>query len=136
MRISDWSSDVCSSDLGSEILGETQAGELPALVGVEEIAVGGPHMAARRRAASAAKHELAAHELAIIFAHRAGGGTEARIGTIGAAGPFPHAAEHLLQPRVGRRGGGGLDRAGGVELLSAVRVGCRGGERKSTRLKY
>src|SRR3546814_8801801 len=107
MRIIDWSSGVCSSDLvleqrragrvveparrnrllrlrqsgadvgaegeidavvvgrnltklthdahGSEILGETQAGELPALVGVEEIAVGGPHMAARRRAASAAK---------------------------------------------------------------------------------
>src|SRR3546814_13546015 len=118
MRISDWSSDVCSSDLidavvvgrnltklthdahGSEILGETQAGELPALVGVEEIAVGGPHMAARRRAASAAKHELAAHALAIIFAHRAGGGTEARLGTIGAAGPFPHAHAKLFKPPI------------------------------------
>src|SRR3546814_16583108 len=129
MRISDWSSDVCSSDLidavvvgrnltklthdahGSEILGETQAGELPALVGVEEIAVGGPHMAARRRAASAATHELAAHELAIIFAHRAGGGTEARTGKIGDAGPFHPAAEPLLPPRSARRGVGGLVRA-------------------------
>src|SRR3546814_13750155 len=119
MRISDWSSDVCSSDLidavvvgrnltklthdahGSEILGETQAGELPALVGVEEIAVGGPHMAARRRAASAAKHELAAHELAFLFAHPAGGGTEARIGRIGPPGQFTPAAELLFHPQTG-----------------------------------
>src|SRR3546814_18781375 len=72
---------------GSEILGETPAGELPALVGVEELAVGGPHMAARRRAASAAKHELADHELAILSAPRAGGGTDDRQGHTGAASP-------------------------------------------------
>src|SRR3546814_618306 len=101
----------------SKILREANAGELPALVGVEEIAVGGAAMAARGRAAAAAQHELAAHKLAIIFADRARRGAETGIGAVGAAGPFPHAAEHLLQVRVAvlrRR----LDRAGRIGLLA------------------
>src|SRR3546814_21146821 len=84
-------------------------------------------MAARSRDAAAAQHELAAHELAIIFADRAGRGAEAGIGTIGAAGPFPHAAEHLPQIGVGWWRGGGGDRAGGGELLSAARGERPGG---------
>src|SRR3546814_3542199 len=83
----------------SKILCETDAGELPALVGVEEIAIGGTQMPARGGAAAAAQDELPAHELAIIFADRARRGAEAGIGAIGAAGPFPHAAEQLLQAR-------------------------------------
>src|SRR3546814_3937421 len=75
----------------SKILREANAGELPALVGVEEIAVGGAPMAARGRAAAAAQHELAAHKLAIIFADRARRGAETGIGAVGAAGPFTHA---------------------------------------------
>src|SRR3546814_18970547 len=84
-------------------------------------------MAARSRDAAAAQHELAAHELAIIFADSAGRGAEAGIGTIGAAGPFPHDAEHLPQIGVGWWRGGGVDRAGGVERLSAARVARPGG---------
>src|SRR3546814_15862165 len=82
-------------------------------------------MAARGRAAAAAQHELAAHKLAIIFADRARRGAETGIGAVGAAGPFPHAAEHLLQVRVAvlrRR----LDRAGRIELLAASQIEPRG----------
>src|SRR3546814_6769741 len=61
----------------SKILCETDAGELPALVGVEEIAIGGTQMPARGGAAAAAQDELPAHELAIIFADRARRGAEA-----------------------------------------------------------
>src|SRR3546814_20347327 len=80
----------------SKILCETDAGELPALVGVEEIAVGGTQMPARGGAAAAAQDELAAHELAIIFAERARRGAEAGIGALGDAGTFPPAADHML----------------------------------------
>jgi hypothetical protein len=55
-------------------------------------------MAARRGATRALEHALARHELAIIFADRACGGAEARIGEIGAHRPFPDIAEHLPQP--------------------------------------
>src|SRR3546814_11622021 len=109
----------------SKILREANAGELPALVGVEEIAVGGAAMAARGRAAAAAQHELAAHKLAIIFADRARRGAETGIGAVGAAGPFPPAAEHLLQVRVAvlrRR----LDRTGRIALLVHIQLGHRG----------
>src|SRR3546814_17000521 len=109
----------------AKVLGEANAGELTAWVGVEEMAVGGAAMAARGRAAAAAQHELAAHKLAIIFADRARRGAETGIGAVGAAGPFPHAAEHLLQVRVAvlrRR----LDRAGRIELLAAIPIATRG----------
>src|SRR3546814_5227326 len=114
----------------SKILCETDAGELPALVGVEEIAVGGTQMPARGGAAAAAQDELAAHELAIIFADRARRGAEAGIGAIGAAGPFPHAAEHLLQIGV-LVARSGLHRSGGVELLAAARIESRSEEHTS-----
>src|SRR3546814_11106092 len=108
----------------SKILCETDAGELPALVGVEEIAVGGTQMPARGGAAAAAQDELAAHELAIIFADRARRGAEAGIGAIGAAGPFPHAASHLLQ--VGVLGPRTVQPpCGGDELLAAARTNGR-----------
>src|SRR3546814_10052175 len=83
-------------------------------------------MPARGGAAAAAQDELAAHELAIIFADRAGRSAEAGIGAIGAAGPFPDAAEHLLQRRVVVRCGG-LDRPRGIELVAARRIERRGG---------
>src|SRR3546814_13997183 len=102
---------------------EANAGELPALVGVEEIAVGGAAMAARGRAAAAAQHELAAHKLAIIFADRARRGAETGIGAVGAAGPFPHAAEHLLQVGVlvARSGLRSEERRVGKECVSTCR---------------
>src|SRR3546814_12647321 len=86
------------------------------------MAVGGAHMAARSRDAAAAQHELAAQELAIIFADRAGRGAEAGIGTIGAAGPFPPAAEPLPPIGVHWRRGREVDRAGRVDLLDDTRI--------------
>src|SRR3546814_12095264 len=67
----------------SKILREANAGELPALVGVEEIAVGGAAMAARGRAAAAAQHDMAAPTLAIIFPERARRGAETGQGAEG-----------------------------------------------------
>src|SRR3546814_3757797 len=75
------------------------------LMWVEEIAVAGPHMAARRGATAALQHELPGHELAVIFAHRAFGGAETGMGAIGAARPFPHVAVHLRQREIGRASG-------------------------------
>src|SRR3546814_7296980 len=70
MRISDWSSDVCSSDL--DVTGGCHAG-------------------------AAAQHELAGHELAVVFADRAGCRLEAWIRRERAARPLPDLAVHLLQ---------------------------------------
>src|SRR5690606_40479041 len=116
----------CRTTPISKILGKSHAGELPALVGVKGVAVAGAQMAARRRAAAPAQDELPAHELSIIFADRAGGCTETRIGSIGAAGPFPHAAEHLLEGAVStcRRG---LHGPGVIELLPAEGAARRRG---------
>src|SRR3546814_11754794 len=70
----------------SKILRESTAGELPALVGVEEIAVGAAAMAARGRAAAAAQHAMAAHTLAIICADRDRRGADTGTGADGEIG--------------------------------------------------
>ena len=49
-------------------------------------------MAGRSEEAAAPQHELGGHELAVVFAHGAGGGDKARIGPIGAGGPLPQQA--------------------------------------------
>jgi hypothetical protein len=64
----------------STILGETQAGELPAAVGVEEIAVGRAGVAGRGGERGAAQDHLVDHEFAVIFADRAGDRAKAGIG--------------------------------------------------------
>src|SRR3546814_3251166 len=71
---------------------------------IEEVAVAGPRMAPGRGARPTLQHELAAHELAIIFADRAFYRSEAGIGQIGGAGPFPDIAEQVAQAvsRAGR----------------------------------
>src|SRR3989304_657176 len=75
-------------------------------MGIEEIAIGPPHMALWRHAGAAPEHELIAHELAVVLANGARRGLEARVGEIGASRPFPDIAEHLLEPfaRRGRHG--------------------------------
>ena len=72
-------------------------------------------MAARGRAARALEDELPAHELAVIFAHRALCRLEARIGQIGAAGELPAIAEQ--SGRADR-----MDRACSVELVAFARL--------------
>ncbi len=52
-------------------------------------------MAARGGTAATAQHPLAAHEFAVVFAQIAGERTEAGVGAIGAAGPFPDISEQL-----------------------------------------
>ena len=53
------------------VLGQTDTGERPALMGIEEITVGDADMPGRGRATPAAKHHLVRHELAVVFADRA-----------------------------------------------------------------
>src|SRR5690348_7926912 len=77
------------------ILGETHAGELPARRGREEVAVARAQVRLRTRAAAAAQHALAAHELAVVFAERAGPRPIAGIRQVRAARPFPDIAEQL-----------------------------------------
>ena len=50
-------------------------------------------MSARRRTAGALEDELPGHELAVVLADRSISGFEARVGSEGALGPFPDAAE-------------------------------------------
>lgn len=57
---------------GLNISRYTKDGELPALIGVKEIAIGRPDVASGRRTRPAAQHELVAHELAIVLAQRPG----------------------------------------------------------------
>src|SRR5512135_2451911 len=71
--------------------------ELPALMRIEEVAIGLADVPFRRGAGAAAKHELIAHELAVIFADGAGRCLESGIGEIGAPGPFPHIAIDLIE---------------------------------------
>ena len=83
------------STLVSRLSREAHAGELPARIGGEEVAVGGANVRGGRRAAATAQHVLPAHELAVVLAHGAGRGTKARVRRVVAARPFPHVAEHL-----------------------------------------
>src|SRR3546814_7537967 len=70
MRISDWSSDLCSSDLrappSSRVLRQSNPGERPALVRVEEVPVAAPDVPVRRDAAPTPEHHLVRHELAVV----------------------------------------------------------------------
>src|SRR4051794_30502806 len=76
---------------------EANAGELPALFRLEKIAVGPANVVERSRARAAAQHHLVAHELAIVFPKSARRRAVPGIRRVGAAGPFPNIAKHLLQ---------------------------------------
>src|SRR3954447_11468420 len=64
--------------------GETDAGERPAGVRREEVAVRPASVARRGGDAAAAQHVLVHHELAVVLADGAGGGHEPGIGDVGA----------------------------------------------------
>src|SRR5680860_1116646 len=85
---------------------EPEAGELPALMRIEEVAVSSPDMAFRCGARAALEHELVAHELAVILTDGAGGGLEAGIREVGACRPLPHVTEHLGRTVAGFGGHG------------------------------
>src|SRR3546814_2462662 len=65
------------------VLGQAQAGELPARRRWKEVAVAGANVAGGRCAAAAAQHVLPAHELAVVLAKRAGQRAEARVRGLG-----------------------------------------------------
>src|SRR5215471_13049691 len=74
----------------SHILRQTQPAEHPPRVRREEVAIGLAHMARRRGETTPAQDQLVCHELAVVLADRAIGFAIARIGDIGACGPFPY----------------------------------------------
>src|SRR5690606_4508542 len=86
-----------------DVPGQPQTGELPPVMGVEEVAIAGPRMPRRRDRRAAAQHDLIGHELAVVLAGRPGRRTEARIGRERAGRPLPDLAEHLAQAGPRRR---------------------------------
>lgn len=73
--------DKVSANLAMlDILGQTQSGKLPALMRIEEIAIGCPNVAAGRDARAAPQHHLVAHEFTVVLANGADGRTKSWIG--------------------------------------------------------
>ena len=72
---------------------QPDAAELPARVGVEEVAVARADVIRGRRARSAAQHDLVAHELAVVLAERARRRRITGVGRVGAARPLPDVSE-------------------------------------------
>ncbi|MNP10487.1 hypothetical protein D3C76_1026400 [compost metagenome] len=81
----------------ARIPGQPQAGEHPALVRAEKVAIGRTGMARRGNTGAAAQHHRIDHELAVVFAHRAVRWSEARVGAVCALGPLPGHVINLLQ---------------------------------------
>nr|WP_236953258.1 hypothetical protein [Immundisolibacter cernigliae] len=96
----------------------------------EEIAVGGAQVIGRCQAATAAQHHLAGHELAVVLADRALGRPVARVRQVGAGGPLPDVAEHLLEA------GAGPGRLGFEPVLVQKIAAGRGGDRSGGRLPF
>src|SRR5690606_1359612 len=74
------------------VLSETNAGQLPALFGLEEVAIAGSNVGARGERRPSSQHHLATHELPVVLRKRALGAAEAWIGCVRAGGPLPHFA--------------------------------------------
>src|SRR6516162_6527346 len=79
------------------VVGEAQPRELPAMMGIEEVAIGDPAVSGRRCQRRTAQHELVDHELAVIFAERAFDRAIARVGRVGAARPLPDDPESVVE---------------------------------------
>src|ERR1700694_711473 len=79
------------------VVGKAQAGELPAVMRIKEVAIGNTAVSFRSCKRRAPQHQLVDHELAVIFAERALDGPVARIGSIGAAGPLPDDPERVVE---------------------------------------
>src|SRR5690606_916821 len=74
---------------------QAQSAALPARLRREEVAVAGPQVPARAKAAPTAQDQLSAHELAVVLAQGAVERPEPGPGRVGAGGPLPGVAEHL-----------------------------------------
>src|SRR5712671_5290763 len=88
---------ISPSGVSVGVVGEPYTAELPARRRIEEVAIARARMARGGGVRAAAQHHLVDHELAVVFAERAGRGAEARIGRIGAARPLPHDPEGIIE---------------------------------------
>src|SRR5580765_7205134 len=102
------------------VVGETEAGELPACGGREEVSVGGADVRGGSDAGASAEDHLRAHELAVVLAEGAGERRVAGVAGVGAGGPLPGVAEDLLEAGGGARGCG-------VEVVGLEEVEREGG---------
>src|SRR4029079_7866524 len=84
-----WRSHRASISSLSDVARQTNAAELPALVGMEEVPVAGARMPRRRGERSAAQHHLVDHELSVVLADRTCDRPIPRIWVVGAARPRP-----------------------------------------------
>src|SRR5262249_60850290 len=85
------------------VSGGPYAAELPARGRIKEVAVAYAGVARGRGVRAPSQHHLIDHELAVVFAERAGRRTVARIGRIGAAGPLPDDPEGIVDDGRARR---------------------------------
>src|SRR6056297_2844368 len=76
---------------------QPDAGELPAVRRIKEIAIAATRMASGGSAGTPAQDHLVAHELAVVFTDGTRRRSIARVGAVGAGRPLPALAEELLQ---------------------------------------
>src|SRR5262249_4709555 len=81
------------------VLGQANAGELPACLRWKEIAVGRPDVRSGRCTRAATQYELVAHELCVIFAKRASRWSRAWVRGIRAPCPLPNVPKTLSKFR-------------------------------------
>src|SRR5437016_7798322 len=79
------------------VIGQPDAGELPAGFRGEKVSIAGPDVRFRSYAGTSAKYHLVAHEFSIVLTESARRGLVAVVGQVGAGGPFPDVAKNLLR---------------------------------------
>src|SRR3984957_4178443 len=98
----------------SGVPGQPQSAEGPARTRREEVSVRRTGVPGRSRAAPAAQHVLAHHELSVVLTDGARSGAEAGVGRIGARGPLPGVTEEA----VGRDGRAWMGRTGRQDVFA------------------
>src|SRR3990167_7797547 len=82
---------------------QTQATELPAVAGVEKVAITGAQLCRLRYTGTAAQHPLVTHEFTVVLTDGAGSSVKAGVGAVSALGPLPAIAVELQQAVCRRR---------------------------------
>src|ERR1700694_2347574 len=77
------------------VIGQSDAGKLPAGFRCEKVTVAGADMRLRGYAGAPSQYHLVAHEFSVIFSQCAGSRLLTVIRQIGAGRPFPHIAKDL-----------------------------------------
>src|SRR5262249_2195432 len=98
---------LISAGFLDDVIRQPDAGELPARLRGEEVAVTGAEVRTGRGTRAPAQDHLPAHEFSVVLAQRSRRGLKARIRKIGAGRPLPYIAEDLQGHNgigLGRRG--------------------------------